>query len=244
MAPWGRVGFPDKDAKWIWISPTGYQNAPASTYDFEKVVVNNTGVPITAIFRMHFDNEAEVFVNNVSIGKSPAWENMFSARLTLVSGNNLIRVRGTNNVVSNGNNPAGFLASIARESDGFVLARTDASWVYRLIATTTTSQTQSKNNYVGCFNDKNNLRGLPNVLGFSETKDSCLQKVKASGFKYGGLQWFGECWAGNNLNYAQQHGRQNETECKYRCTPNRSRIATVEPECGSESTNAIYEVSS
>lgn len=261
MAPWGRGGFPDKDARWIWISPTGYLDAPAKTYDFEKILYNNTGAPVTAIFRMHFDNEAEVFVNNVSIGTSPAWENMFSARFTLVPGNNLIRVRGIN-YASSGSNPAGFLASIARESDGFVLARTDASWVYRLVETATppssanqtatsppsSGQTQTqglaKINYVGCFNDKFSPRGLPTLLGTAETKDSCMQKVKSNGFKYGGLQWFGECWAGSDLNTAQQHGRQNEAECKYQCTGSRTRTATVEPECGGDLTNAVYEVSS
>jgi len=249
MAPWGRGGFPDKDAKWIWISPTAYQDAPAKTYDFEKVLYNNTGTPVTAVFRMHFDNEAEVFVNGISIGTSPSWETMFSARFTIVPGNNLIRVRGIN-----AGGPAGFLASVARESDGFVLTRTDASWVYRLVETGTTAspaataipavERSTKINYVGCFNDKASPRALPTLLGTTETRESCMQKVKTNGFKYGGLQWFGECWASNDINSVQQHGRQNETECKYQCTGSRTKTATVNPECGGDWTNAVYEVSS
>jgi hypothetical protein len=269
MAPWGRNGFVDAQAQWIWTHPGAQQDAiQGRTYDFEKVVLNNGSVPIAATFHMHFDDIAQVYVNDVLIGTSPRWETLFSARFNLVPGPNVLRVRG-----KNVDHTAGFLASIVRESDGSVIARTDSTWVYRLVSVeqpivqqpttvvqqpivqvlpgTTTQPVQqpvatsppSQYRYVGCFNDRASPRAMSSLLGTTETKESCIQKAKASGFKYGGLQWFGECYGSRDINAVQQYGRQNESECRYRCTGSRTKTSTIEPECGGDFTNAVYEVS-
>jgi len=52
--------------------------------------------------------------------------------------------------------------------------------------------------YVGCFVDQGR-RDLPKLLraGYGNYK-ACFQQAKDAGFRYAGLQYSGECWAGND----------------------------------------------
>ena len=50
--------------------------------------------------------------------------------------------------------------------------------------------------YQGCWGDDGS-RTLPNYLGQVSTKEQCAQKAKDNTFNAFGLQYYGECWAGN-----------------------------------------------
>ena len=56
--------------------------------------------------------------------------------------------------------------------------------------------------YQGCFEDREN-RALPVVLMPSgATAASCYNAARNAGYLYAGLQWQGQCYAGNTLGYA------------------------------------------
>lgn len=53
--------------------------------------------------------------------------------------------------------------------------------------------------HMGCYVDKGN-RDLPNLLraGYGNHRN-CFTKAMDAGYKYAGLQYSGECWAGNSF---------------------------------------------
>lgn len=65
-------------------------------------------------------------------------------------------------------------------------------------------------NYAGCFTDNDN-RALPYGLGNVNDIDTCVNLARANGLAYAGLQWYGQCWGGNELRYTQV----GEEECQY-----------------------------
>jgi WSC domain-containing protein/List-Bact-rpt repeat protein len=84
--------------------------------------------------------------------------------------------------------------------------------------------------YLGCYTD-DTTRALPNLLGSSnETVESCKQKASNAGYAYAGLQWYGQCWAGNNLGYT----RVPDGQCNTLCTANQNEV------CGGAWHNSIY----
>jgi hypothetical protein len=84
-------------------------------------------------------------------------------------------------------------------------------------------------NYAGCFTDDGN-RALPTLLSSGETVESCTQKAAAAGYAYAGLQYYGECWAGNTPGYVQVA----DAECNTPCSANPREV------CGGAWHNSIY----
>jgi hypothetical protein len=84
--------------------------------------------------------------------------------------------------------------------------------------------------YQGCYTDDGN-RALPNELMTSgATVESCTQAGFNAGYRYAGLQWYGECWVGNTIGYAQD----SETQCNTPCNANSSQT------CGGAWHNSIW----
>ena len=85
-------------------------------------------------------------------------------------------------------------------------------------------------NYVGCFTDDGN-RALPTFLSSGgETVESCVQKAAAAGYACAGLQWYGQCFAGNTPGYVQVA----DAECNTPCNANPGEM------CGGPWRNSIY----
>lgn len=84
--------------------------------------------------------------------------------------------------------------------------------------------------YVGCFTD-DAKRALPVRLSDGgETVESCTQKAASAGYAYAGVQWYGECHAGNTVGYTQMP----DAECNTPCNANPSEM------CGGAWRNSIY----
>jgi hypothetical protein len=83
--------------------------------------------------------------------------------------------------------------------------------------------------YIGCFEDAGD-RALPAFFGGGHTIESCQSAVRSSGLPYAGVQWYGECWGGSELRWAQRP----EWECDTPCSANSSEI------CGGAWRNSIY----
>ena len=85
--------------------------------------------------------------------------------------------------------------------------------------------------YAGCFTDDPN-RALPNFLGMVGDIQTCVNRARDNGLAYAGLQWYGECWGGNELRYAQV----GEGECNTPCAAGET--------CGGGWRNSIYATGS
>ena len=84
--------------------------------------------------------------------------------------------------------------------------------------------------YAGCYTDDSN-RALPAKLSSGgETVESCVQKAAAAGYAYAGLQWYGECYAGNTLGYTLVA----DSQCNTACSANTAEM------CGGSWRNSIY----
>jgi hypothetical protein len=85
--------------------------------------------------------------------------------------------------------------------------------------------------YLGCF-PESTTRVLPDLLIQSGANvESCQQRARQLNYKYFGLQWFGQCWAGNEL---PSSGPVNESQCNTPCNTN-----TLET-CGGGWYNSVY----
>jgi WSC domain len=85
--------------------------------------------------------------------------------------------------------------------------------------------------YVGCFTDSES-RALPYWLGSVNDVDTCVNLARANGLAYAGLQWYGECWGGNELRYTQV----GDGECNTPCASGQM--------CGGSWRNSIYATGS
>ena len=84
--------------------------------------------------------------------------------------------------------------------------------------------------YQGCYVDTD-ARALPDFLISSgATKESCIEAGRRAGYRYVGLQWYGQCWGGNTLGY----GRMADGECNTPCS------AAPSQACGGAYRNSIY----
>lgn len=83
--------------------------------------------------------------------------------------------------------------------------------------------------YVGCFTDDAN-RALPTNFGGGHTIESCMAVAQANGYAYAGLQWYGQCFAGNSLGYVQV----SDGECNTPCDANSGQT------CGGAWRNSVY----
>lgn len=92
-------------------------------------------------------------------------------------------------------------------------------------------------NYLGCYNDCSQGRGLPTYLGDGKDYSSCQSAAKSAGLSYFGLQWTqpngtSQCFAGNDITLGMSMGKASN------CT--QSNGLTVGGSCS----NAIYNTSS
>jgi hypothetical protein len=83
--------------------------------------------------------------------------------------------------------------------------------------------------YQGCFTDDGN-RALPAHLGEGHTIETCTAAARGRGFAYAGLQWYGQCFAGNSLGYSTV----SDAECNTPCNAAPSQM------CGGAWRNSIY----
>lgn len=83
--------------------------------------------------------------------------------------------------------------------------------------------------YQGCYTDDGN-RALDAFLGYNHTVESCVAAARAAGFAYAGLQYYGQCFGGNDLGYQ----RVADGECNTTCVANPNQT------CGGGWRNSIY----
>jgi glucuronoarabinoxylan endo-1,4-beta-xylanase len=115
---------------------------------------------------------------------------------------------------------------------------------YHVVATSQADSTKSASavvtvtapvsgGYVGCYTDSS-TRALPTQLATSgATVESCVAAAQAKGLAYAGVQYGGECWAGNTLGYTLV----GDADCNMKCTANASEI------CGGSWRASIYATS-
>ena len=89
--------------------------------------------------------------------------------------------------------------------------------------------------YIGCYTD-NNARALPAVLGEGMSVQKCVDAAKAKSFPYAGLQFHGECYAGNIPGY--QKLDDDAAECNTPCITNKTDGKL--DMCGGVWRNSIY----
>jgi hypothetical protein len=85
--------------------------------------------------------------------------------------------------------------------------------------------------YKGCYTDSA-TRALPVMLGgTTHTIESCKQAAFNAAYKYGGVQYYGYCFAGNTLAYTLV----SDSECNTPCSSNPAQM------CGGGWRNSIYD---
>jgi hypothetical protein len=67
-------------------------------------------------------------------------------------------------------------------------------------------------NYLGCYNDCYQGRGLPTILGSGETYETCQSQAQAGNWSYFGIQYTqpngtSECWVGNDIANGMKMGK-------------------------------------
>ena len=87
--------------------------------------------------------------------------------------------------------------------------------------------------YIGCFVDRGD-RDLPNLLGegYGNYK-ACFEAAQRKGFIFAGLQFRGECWAGNDHG---KYGQKPDSECNMECKKDKGRM------CGAGWRNSIFSI--
>lgn len=87
--------------------------------------------------------------------------------------------------------------------------------------------------YKGCYVDSSN-RTLPIALMSSgATVESCVAAAKRAGYTYAGLQWQGQCYAGNTLPPTKAQNAECNTPCQ----------ANTQETCGGAWRNSVYSTS-
>lgn len=87
-----------------------------------------------------------------------------------------------------------------------------------------------KYTYEGCYTDTS-TRALPNMLISSgATVESCVAAAAAGGYEYAGVQYGGQCFAGNSLGYT----KEANSDCSMECSANSAET------CGGSWLNSIY----
>jgi len=91
--------------------------------------------------------------------------------------------------------------------------------------------------YIGCWQDDGN-RALPSYLGVTYTIEQCVQTAQAAGYRYAGLQWFNECWAGDAPPSARGYAQLPDSSCSTPCDGN------TDEKCGGGWANSVYALPS
>jgi hypothetical protein len=92
---------------------------------------------------------------------------------------------------------------------------------------TSTNQNLGSYVYQGCYNDTGN-RAIPNYLGNVSSPKQCEQIAQNQGYNVFGLQYYGQCFAGNSLNNAMKYGANNG-DCGNMGTAWTNKVYTNEP---------------
>jgi hypothetical protein len=100
------------------------------------------------------------------------------------------------------------------------------------------SDSANPGNYLGCYNDCSQGRGLPTKIDGGMNYDSCSIAAKNGNWKYFGIQFTqpnqtSECWVGNDINLGRTMGKASN------CTTNDNGI-----QVGGSCSNAIYSTDS
>jgi len=85
----------------------------------------------------------------------------------------------------------------------------------------------------GCYKDAGK-RDLPTRLRTDEPR-TCFELAVKGGYKYAGLQYGGECWAGNDVG---MYGKRPDGECQMPCRKERGR------KCGGGWRQNVYKMPS
>ncbi|HEX4416851.1 MAG TPA: WSC domain-containing protein [Kofleriaceae bacterium] len=87
--------------------------------------------------------------------------------------------------------------------------------------------------YAGCYSDSA-TRALPVELDTNgaSTIEACIAAAAKAGYSYAGLQYYGQCFAGNSLGYS----RLSESSCNTACTANGGEA------CGGSWANSVYQI--
>lgn len=135
MWPWLSSNFVDANARWIWnmdaaALPNG---APVGTLvKFTKSYFSAATAPIDVTIHIVVDNQAEVLLNSVSLGKAEGgWGDYVPTQLPgrIKPGDNVLEVRATNWDVGS---RAGLLVAVTPARRGAtVLFHTDESWTWQ-----------------------------------------------------------------------------------------------------------------
>jgi hypothetical protein len=83
--------------------------------------------------------------------------------------------------------------------------------------------------YMGCYSDTI-PRALPYQAPFAGSIDPCLASCNAAGYRYAGLQWYGECFCGQDL----ANELRPDGECNTPCVDGSGAA------CGGAWRNSIY----
>lgn len=73
------------------------------------------------------------------------------------------------------------------------------------------SPSKSRYNYLGCFRDSAD-RALPKFIGKDLEAGECREKCSENGYKFSGLQYYGQCFCGGKSTY-DKHGPRNDCSC-------------------------------
>jgi len=85
--------------------------------------------------------------------------------------------------------------------------------------------------YLGCFTDTS-TRALPNeLIDSGATVESCVAAAETAGYAFAGVQYGGQCFAGNEVGFAPA------TNCNMPCSADSSET------CGGTWANSVYFVS-
>jgi len=89
--------------------------------------------------------------------------------------------------------------------------------------------------YTGCFEDLHS----PNALTYRSsqntqnmTVEKCVAECKGNGFRYAGLEYYGECYCGATVNGKQA---SSPSQCSFACTGNSSQV------CGGNDRISVYQ---
>ena len=108
------------------------------------------------------------------------------------------------------------------------------AWHNSIYKTGVTPPVASAPTYKGCYSDAPN-RALPVVLSQSgATVESCVAAARARGLLYAGLQYKGQCFAGNTLGHTKVPVSDEKNKCNTKCT------AAPGVDCGGAWYNSIY----
>ena len=86
--------------------------------------------------------------------------------------------------------------------------------------------------YEGCFKDTGK-RDLSTGLDAKNDPKKCFELAMDRGFKYAGLQYGGQCFAGNEMG---KYGKRPDSECNMPCRNDKSR------NCGAGWRNSVFRL--